>query len=93
MVETSMPTFKARQRTSAYGMTPTTFSLKELSMKTREAFYAVCILTETGWTVSRFFEKVTAARKWAKWCSATWQAAIYKGGQGGERIADYPKAA
>jgi hypothetical protein len=53
----------------------------------RTSFYHVLILTETGWTVSRLFEKLSAARKYAKWCSERWEAKIYKGGPGGELVA------
>ena len=53
----------------------------------RTSFYHVLILTETGWTVSRLFEKLAAARKYAKWCSERWEARIYKGGPGGEPVA------
>jgi hypothetical protein len=54
------------------------------------AFYTVCILTETGWQYSRSFNTKAAAQKWARWCSERWQAALYKGAPGGERLADFP---
>lgn len=56
-------------------------------------FYTVFLLTETGWTYSRSFQKVVTARKWAKWCSKSWPASIYKGGPEGECIATFAKAA
>jgi hypothetical protein len=54
----------------------------------------VSILTpERDWVISRTFATLTAARKWAVWCSRTWQAAIDNGEPGGARIADYAKRA
>jgi len=59
----------------------------------RTAFFHVLILTETGWTSSRVFEKLTAAKRYAKWCAQRWDTAIYEGGAGGLKVAEYPKGA
>ncbi len=51
-----------------------------------KTFYAVEITTADGPIVSRFFDKLSAARTWAKWCSKTWPSRIMKGGQGGVEV-------
>ena len=48
--------------------------------------YAVEITTENGPVISRFFNTIRAARKWAQWCSKTWPSRIMKGGAGGEEV-------
>ena len=48
--------------------------------------YAVEITTTEGPVISRFFNTIDAARKWAKWCAKTWPARIMKCGQGGEQV-------
>lgn len=53
----------------------------------RDSFYSVSINTpESGWVVSRFFTKIAAARKWAKWCAERWETQIHRGGPGGEPV-------
>jgi hypothetical protein len=50
-------------------------------------FYAVLITTpESGEIVSRYFQTIKAARKWAAWTAANWPTRILKGGQGGEVV-------
>jgi hypothetical protein len=41
------------------------------------------------WSVSRYFNTIRAARRWAKWLSGhsyVREVAIHRGGQGGERV-------
>lgn len=57
----------------------------------RHFFYSVVILTETGWQVSRTCETKRVATNYAKGCSKTWDAMVYKGGPGGERVAEFSK--
>lgn len=50
-------------------------------------FYAVLITTqESGEIVSRYFQTIKAARKWAAWTAEKWPTRILKGGQGGEVV-------
>lgn len=50
-------------------------------------FYAVVINTlESGEVVSRYFQTIKAARKWAAWTAEKWPTRILKGGQGGEVV-------
>lgn len=49
-------------------------------------FYAVEIVTTDGPVVSRFFQTLAAARKWAAWTSGRWPSRILKGGQGGQVV-------
>jgi hypothetical protein len=49
-------------------------------------FYAVEIVTVDGPVISRYFTKISAARKWATWCRKTWPARIMKGGAGGMEV-------
>ncbi len=48
--------------------------------------YAVEITTETGPTISRYFQTIKAARAWAKWCAKRFPTRIMRGGQGGEVV-------
>lgn len=51
------------------------------------SFYAVTIQTETGPVVSRYFDTIAAARKWAKWCGKKFEGVrIMKGGEGGVEV-------
>jgi len=61
-------------------------------MASKTSFYAVLILTDTGWTFSRTFAGKAAAQKWARWCSSRWAAKVYRGGPGGECVAEYAAA-
>lgn len=49
-------------------------------------FYAVEIITVDGPVISRYFQTIKAARKWAAWTATKWQTRILKGGQGGEEV-------
>jgi hypothetical protein len=49
-------------------------------------FYAVEIATEQGPTISRIFQTIRAARRWARWCAQTWPTRIMLGGQGGQEV-------
>lgn len=49
-------------------------------------FYAVEIATEQGQVVSRIFDTLAAARKWAAWTSQKFPTRIMKGGQGGMEV-------
>lgn len=49
-------------------------------------FYAVEIVTENGPVISRYFQTIRAARRWATWCSKTWPTRIMKGGRGGVEV-------
>jgi len=48
--------------------------------------YAVEITTETGPVISRFFQCIRNARRYAKRCAATWPTRIMMGGQGGIEV-------
>lgn len=50
-------------------------------------FYAVEIVTADGPVISRYFQTLKAARKWAAWTAKTWPSRILRGGQGGEEVA------
>jgi len=50
-------------------------------------FYAVEITTASGPEISRTFQTLRAARKWASWCCAKWAPVrILRGGQGGDEV-------
>ncbi len=55
------------------------------------SFLSVFLLNASGeWLLSRHFSTVRAARNWAKWLrtqSYAKDVAVYRGGQGGERLA------
>lgn len=45
-------------------------------------FYAVVINTpESGEVISRYFQTLKAARKWAAWTAAKWPTRILRGGR------------
>jgi hypothetical protein len=51
-------------------------------------FYAVEIVTpEQGAVISRYFQTIRAARRWAAWTAKTWPTRILKGGRGGQVVA------
>lgn len=49
-------------------------------------FYGVEITTESGPVISRYFQTLKAARKWAAWTAKTWPTRIMRGGAGGEEV-------
>ena len=54
------------------------------------SFLSVSLLLSGTWTVSRYFNTVRAARRWARHCAAqsyVSEVAIHRGGPGGERLA------
>jgi hypothetical protein len=46
---------------------------------TARTLYHVEVTTENGPEISRFFETIKAARRWAKWCSKKWPTRIMLG--------------
>lgn len=51
-----------------------------------QTLYAVEIATERGLVISRYFQTLRAARRWAKWTAKTWPSRILRGGAGGEEV-------
>jgi hypothetical protein len=64
-------------------MSPATF--KEANMANH--FYGVEINTEGRLVISRYFQTLRAARRYAKWCQRTWATRILRGGAGGQEVA------
>jgi hypothetical protein len=54
------------------------------------SFLSVSLLLSSGWQVSRYFQTLHAARRWARHLAAQsycLEVAIHRGGPGGEQVA------
>jgi hypothetical protein len=50
---------------------------------------SVSLRDASGWSHSRYFQTLRAARSWAKWLASKdyiLEVAIHRGGEGGERV-------